>query len=83
MKATIRKRIAVKHRPGCLALKTRNEGRWKTPWATIKTTRFLNVNGCGKGWHLWAEFGCNDIACPAKLLVREEDILKAAGEWDD
>jgi len=82
MKQTIRKRIVGKHRPGCRAVREQNEGRWKTPWSLIHKTKFLNVLGYGKGYHLWAEFGCNDIQCNAKLLVNEEDILKVAGEWN-
>lgn len=79
----LRTKLLVKHRPDCGASNmVRNYG-WFSPWwfngEPIYRDALGRKNGSGERW-LMCECAYTD--CPAKLIVAENDILKAMVKGD-
>jgi hypothetical protein len=73
-----------KHRKGCHALASYERGDWFTPWSlpmreeptTWGTAKGNTDSDVSRRNHLFVQFCCNDIQCPARLLVSNDAILQ-------
>lgn len=77
------KRIIGQHKKDCYAIKNYINGRWDTPWAAPWVNRQYYGTATGKvknrNTHLWTEFQCNCVGCPARFIVHSsimEELVK-------
>lgn len=76
-------RIEVPHREGCFAVAAVARRDWPTPWALPMdgARMFSRRDKSGRstrGYTLFLRFCCNDLSCPATLLLRNSAILALA-----
>jgi hypothetical protein len=76
----MRTRILGKHIKDCAAMRNYRNKTWSTPWAYF-TPSGVYADKLGRkrslGGEPWMLAICNDIDCPAKIMVNETDILKS------
>lgn len=68
------------HVAKCGAVASVERGDWGSPW-WLPTEPAVYLDALGRkrgGWHgrRWLRFRCNDSACDASVLVREDDVLR-------
>ena len=74
----LRTKLLEKHRAGCTAQRNTRGHVWPTPWAYFGDSEYRDSIGRVLGDHRgerWIRLRCNDINCPAIIIVAEVDLL--------
>jgi hypothetical protein len=74
----LRTKLLVPHCDDCTAQRYTRAHVWPTPWAYFGDSEYRDSIGrTTKDYRgeRWIRLGCNDISCPALIVVAEVDLL--------